>query len=412
MAYEITGAGMSTQTLEEVIDGLAGTLRTIFGVNLNTSTSSIMGQIVNTFAEVIALHQQTGLASYNANDVNSAIGVALDRLMALTATIRKGADSSTVNGTLKFSGAATVNDGDLILNEDTNDQWQAINGPYTSVAGEDVPATFQAVATGPLLAQAGTAWSPVTIIANWDDFENPADDANLGRDQETDPDARVRRQVELYAQNLGSLNAIKGVVSKVDGVTTVQVYHNPSVNPVDASGIPFKAFNVVVETTPSSPPVALQNSIGDAILSVLGAGGEAFGTDFNITRPDIEGFAQPVGFDLITEATVWITVGVSTLNTEQSISPIDQAEFEDVIEAALLGAGQTLYSQIGRDQLAFNFAAVINDLQAQGQIAGVTAITVELSLIDELGPFFDPLPIGRRERPAFDSPRINVTRTP
>jgi len=67
-----------------------------------------------------------------------------------------------VDGLIEFSGPATVNDGDIIQNDDNQSQWQAVNGPYTDTGGpypEQVPATFVALESGPVLANAGTNWS-------------------------------------------------------------------------------------------------------------------------------------------------------------------------------------------------------------------------------------------------------------
>ena len=246
MTLALTAAGLQTQTQDQIVAEMVAKLRSTFGTNLNTSSTSIMGQLVNIVSELRSLDQQTLLAVYRSFDPNTAQGAALDRLATLTGSTRNGATSSVVQGFLTFSGIATVNDGDLIENTDNATQWQAINGPYTSAGPfpETIPATFQAVDTGPILANANTNWALVTVIAGLDGFANPADDAALGRDQETDPDFRARRQIELFSQNVGGLAAIRAVVSRVDGVETVRVYHNPNRQPTDSDGIPFKAFNV------------------------------------------------------------------------------------------------------------------------------------------------------------------------
>ena len=223
MTLALTAAGLQTQTQDQIVAEMVAKLRATFGNNLNTSATSIMGQLVNIVSELRSLDQQTLLAVYRSFDPNTAEGVALDRLATLTGSTRNGATSSVVQGFLTFSGIATVNDGDLIENTDNSTQWQAINGPYTSAGPfpETIAATFQAVDTGPILANANTNWALVTVIAGLDGFANPADDAALGRDQETDPDFRVRRQIELFSQNVGGLAAIRAVVSRVDGVETV-----------------------------------------------------------------------------------------------------------------------------------------------------------------------------------------------
>ena len=237
---------------------------------------------------------------------------------------------------------------------------------------------------------------------------NPADDADPGRLRETDVDFRIRRQVELFGGNVGGLAAIRAVVSRVEGVTSVRVYHNPATPGVDADGIPFKAANVVVETNPTPPPVALQEAIADSILSSLGAGGEAFGTDFSLTRPDSEGVLQPVAFDLISEVDVFVKITVDTTGTEHPVS----VNLAAVVAETVLEKAQSDFSGIGQNQLGFQYSAIVSELQESGEISGVVSVLVELSRVALVGPYADPVEIGIRERPSFESVNVDVVVLP
>jgi hypothetical protein len=199
------------------------------------------------------------------------------------------------------------------------------------------------------------------------------------------------------------------VVSKVDGVTSVRVYHNPATPGFDADGIPFKAFNVVVETNPSPPGVPLQETIADSILNSLGAGGEAFGTDFPLTRSDSEGVLQPVAFDLIDVVDVFAKITVDTTGTEQVIS----TNLAAVVAEAVLEKAQADFSGIGQNQLGFQYSAIVSDLQESGEITGVVGVLVELSRVG-FPPALqaDPVEIGIRERPDFDAVNILVVVLP
>ncbi len=409
MPLSLTPEGLVTQTQEEIVEELGAKARATFGNNTNTSTSSFLGQLFNIFGELRALDQQTLLAVYQSFDRNQALGVSLDQRGALTGSVRDGATNSVVEGLIEFSGPGTTVNGDLIQNDDNQTQWEVINGPYSDTGGpypEFVAGTYQAVDTGPILANAGTNWSLITLPAGVAGFTNPTDDANLGQDQQTDPAFRRSQQVELFARGTGPLAAISGVVSKVDGVSEVRTYHNPATSPVDANGIPFKAFNVVVETNPPVPGAQLEQDIADAIFSATGAGGEAFGTDVGpITVTDIEGEPHDVFFDLISLQDVFINVTLDTTGTEQPVSE----NLAQVVEDAILEAAQTLYNGIGRDQLGFEYTGVVNNLALTGEISGVTLVTVELSTVAIIGPYLDPLPIGLRQRPDFDSANIVVT---
>lgn len=401
----VVSAGLLTQTQEEIIDELAGRLRSRFGKNLNTSVSSIMGQIVNILAELRAYDQQVLLAVYRSFDPNGAIGQALDRLANLTGTIRKGPRSSVVSGVFTFTAAGTVSDGDLFRNTDTSTIWRAIGGPFSTLGAGTVDGVLESVDFGEVRAVAGTTWANVSVVPNLTGFTNPTDDANLGRLEESDPDLRVRRQIEIFARGLGPRAALRSVVSMIEEVDTVRVDHNPNIDPVDSEGIPFKSFRVSVETTPSPPPVALQQEIAEAIFSALGAGGRAYGTDYTRQVTDIEGEIENVSFDLIDQVPIFVDVTITTTGTEQVIS----SNMASVVKAQILETALSLFRDIGRDQLAGEYAAIVWGLKQAGEIAGVVSVSVQLSRVSLLGPYVDPLSIGKQERPNFDSPNIQVT---
>jgi len=403
----LTVDGLLTQSQQEIRDEIVEQLRSTFGPNTNVSADTLLGQVVNIVSEFRAVDQQVLGSVYRSFDPNSAIGAALDRLCTLTGTIRKDATSSVVEGLLEFSGAAVVNDGDLINNDDNDTNWEAINGPYSDTGGpypEFVAAQFQAVDTGPISAQAGTTWSLVTVIANLDGFTNPSDDADLGRNQETDLALRQRRQTELFAQGQGPLATISGAVSRVDGVEIVRTYHNPATNPVDADGIPWKAFNVVVRTDPDPPTAAMQQAIWDAIWVALGGGGQAYGTGFVGNTVDSEGQSHPIAFDTVTDVDVWIRLTLTTSTSEEAITPNLNAIVEDALLESALANDQT----VGRDVQAWDYVGVVYDLRQSGEVSGVDGVLAEVSF-DGVIWVTTKLSIGIREIAAFDSPRISVT---
>ena len=404
MTLALTASGLSIDTYEEIRARLRAAFVAEFGVSINTEADAFIGQSINIFADFYLQSEGELLGVYASFDPASAVGAALDARAALTGSTRRGETFSSVAGVFTFSAAGTVNDGDQFEDTGTGEIWQAVGGPYIAAAPGTVAGRLQAVNPGPVRAPASTSWGLVTLNPALDGFANPTDDADLGAFQETDAEFRRRRAVEIYAQGVGSLLAISAVVSRVEGVTAVRTYHNPATSPVDSRGIPFKAFNVVVETDPPLPNAELEQRIIDAIWTVAGPSGEAFGTDYSGTAVDSEGNPQPIAFDVITPAQVYVDVEISTAGTEQPISD----NIADVAAAAILDYALTNWTAIGRDQIAGEFEGVIWQLQADGEITGMTSVVVQLSDTSTAGPYSDPLEIGPRRRPAFDSSAIAV----
>jgi hypothetical protein len=406
MTVTLDENGLNIQTQQEITEERAQLLRDRFGVNIRTDSDSLMGQLNNIDGELLALVQQALLALYRSIDPAGAIGRALDARLTLTGSTRLGATFSVVDGVLTFSSAGTMSNGDLIENDGTKDQWQLTDGPHTAVGPfpEVIPAQFTTVETGPKIALAGTTWNPITIVAGLDGFTNPSDDAEPGRDLESDADARQRRIIELYSQGQGPLAAIQGVVSKVDGVVSVRVYHNPTVSPADADGIPFKAFNVVVETNPPTPTASIEQAIYDAIWSTMGAGGEAYGTDFTGTSTDTEGVAQPVAFDTVDVDDIVLELDLVTSTTEDAVSE----NLATVVAEEVLAQAQARFEGVGRDVLADDFVGIVFEMKKAGTISGVDAVNVRMSIDPAPAAAVAKLVIDIRSKADFDSANLTV----
>ena len=401
----LTDQGLVTQTQQELYDELVARLRAKYGVNLKVDPKSGMGQFANILTELRALDHQAMLALWSSFDPNGAKGESLSRSLTFTGSTRKGATRSFVNGTLTFSGAGTMSNGDRIRNDDTGDLWELTDGPKTLASAGTIAAQMTAVETGPLLAQAGTTWSTVTVVPNLVGFTNPSDDATVGRDQEQDGAARARRLVELYSQGQGPLAAIEGAVSQVENVEFVRVYHNPTTSPADSDGIPFKAFNVVVETQPSTPGTALRQAIIDAIWIVHGAGGEAYGTDYVGEAIDSEGNNHAVAFDTISIRDVNLGVELVTSTSEDPITP----NITDVVKAEILATAQAEHAKVGRDVKALDYEGVVARMLEAGTISGVDDVNVTMSLDADPLAAVAKLAVSIRERPDFDSANLAVT---
>jgi len=420
--FQLTTTGLDVQTQEEIFEDIKASIQAAFGPNTNVSATSFFGIMANMMAEMRAADQQTALDLYESFDPNSADGVSLDQRAALTGSVRRGATNSIIVGTVTISGPVNIPNGSLISLDETGTQWELISGPIVEVVPGDYAATFQAVAEGPLVAFSGSDWTIVSVISNWDSFQNPVEDATLGRYEESDAAFRQRRNVEIFSEGRGSLNVIAAVVSEVatenGQVDQVKVYHNPTVNPFDSNGIPFKAFNVVVRTTPpidplDLPPTAnLQQDIADAILRALGAGGEAFGTDVVLSSVDIESQNQPIAFDVFRDSDIYLYITIETAAfvapfNNLPIVPLDPTVMADLVREYVATRAVEDLTAIGQDVLSFELAAFINELVISQSLRGVNFISVQSNLTG-VPPYDDITEVGIRFIPNYDTGRIIV----
>lgn len=401
MTWGLTSVGFGTETQQEVRDRIVSMFRGAYGDQVNTDTSTVFGQFIDILSELIANAEQQGLTTYRSFDAATALGVALDARAAQTGSQRKGATSSTSEGRITGTPATVVPNGAQVRLDATNTLWQITNGPLAiPPAGFLDGIEIASVDTGPVTALATTAWTIVTVIVGWTAFET-TEDATAGQTQESDKDFRLRRLDELFARAQGPLLAITAALSKIEGVVRARTWHNPLYSPTDSNGIPFKAFNPVVETDPPTPPAALRQEIADAIWVVLGAGGQSYGTDYSEIVIDTEGTAQPVAFDTVTQVNVWVEVDITVSDEDEAITP----NIEETLEAYILEQADAKFTAVGANVKEYE----VTGLVYESGVTGVTSVVVRLSTVGFGGPFLSPeIPISIRERADFDSLRVNV----
>lgn len=409
MAFELDASGLATETREEIRARLLARLQGKFGNTLNVNTmESISSEWGETQAELLSMYQQIVLRLVQSFDPNSATGVHLDQRAALTGSTRKPARASTVQGVLTATGPCVVADGTTFRNDVHGTTWETYGGPYNFAGAGSQAATVRAIETGPKVAQAGDTWTPLVSIANLTSFTNPVEDADLGEDAESDPAFRRRRLRELYARGVGPLAAIDGVVSQLAAVRSVRTYHNPATSPVDADGIPWKATNTVVDLYVSPPSSEVKQQIWDAIMSATGAGGWAWASDdgYTGTSTDIEGNVHPMGFDVVAELDVWLTIEVET-GGDGPVVPVDPTAMAELIRDSCVTEAQTAHTNPGEDFRALTYSGVVTSLVKAGELAGLS------SLVVKVGTTVSPtstsyVSVGIRQKINLDTSRCEV----
>jgi uncharacterized phage protein gp47/JayE len=185
-------------------------------------------------------------------------------------------------------------------------------------------------------------------------------DADPGRNIETDPDFRARRDSALRSTGSATVEAILAALILTDDVEQAFVIENVTNVPVD--GVPAKAFESIVLGGTDS-------DIADTIWREKPAGILAHGSTI-VTVTDSQGFDHDIGFTRPSEVRIYLRYDVTI---DSNLYPADG---DDQIKAAAVAYANTL--QIGQDAIALEFQAVALN------IAGV--IDVPLFRIDTTTP--------------------------
>lgn len=441
MAYGLTATGFLMPTLAELIEERYALYRAEYGDNIDLTASSPLGQLaVVESAQEFAVWE--GLqAVHNAFNPDTAVGVSLDNVAAITGTTREEATPSTVTGT--FTGTpttllptgrvasttgttarfATLEDatiaaasawsggtyglGDRVTNGgnvyQTTTAGTSVSGPsgtgsgitdggtavwiYLGAGTGVVDAEMASEETGPVTALAGTLTTVETAVAGWSSVINLLD-ADLGTDLESDPNLRLRRVDELRASGNAAVEAVRAKLLQVDDVTTATVFENYT-DTTDADGIPPHAIECLVQGGDEA-------EVRDAIFAAKAAGIRAYGTDTG-TVTDSEGTVHDIDFTRPTEIDIWV---IANLVVNATDYPLDG---DDQIEAVLVAYGDAQRS--GKNVVAGALEA---------QCFGIPGVLEAECLIKTSNPptVRTTIPISLRQIATFDTSRITVATTP
>jgi len=445
-SFGVLPTGFRAKTLEELLLEIQEAERASFGPGINLLATSVFGQINGIFAEHLAELWEVAQGIYGAAYPDSASDAALDNVLSLTGVLRDPARKSHVHDLICTGTAATfLATGRVLSVENSGARFASTADATLALATARAPATayvvgdirsndnniyyvtvagtsgggggptgegtaivdgtvtwrfvgdglsfaeveYEAEVTGPIDAPSWSLHVIETPVAGWLGADNPTD-VHLGADGETDADARLRRNDLLRASGSATVEALRGRVLEIVGVTQVFVFENTSML-TDGDGLPAKSFEVVVEGGDG----LLEQTIADMIWLHKPAGIESYG---NISQSvvDSQGFAHTIKLSRPDDVILYVAI---TLAVNAAVFPADGVE---QVRAALLSVADTL--NIGDDVVMLAFSCAPLRL-----VPGV--IDVPSLKIDTVDPPVNTanIAIGNREFARFDSARIVVT---
>lgn len=243
--------------------------------------------------------------------------------------------------------------------------------------------TASASLTGPVQALAKTLNQIVNSISGWTKVNNDLD-AVKGTNAETDAQFRIRRKAVLQGLGAARLEAIRGSLLAVSGVTEAKVFENVTIN-TDGSGRPPKSIH----------PVVL-GGVDQDIINIVGgrkaAGIESFGTTSGVFVDSqgvshTEKFSRPAIVQIHLELDLTIDANYPTNG-------------DTLVQTAVLAYGTAL--NIGDDVIVFPTL-----IASFASVPGITDVVVRIGTA--LAPTLDNnIVISETSISEFDSTRITI----
>lgn len=307
--------GLQIQTVTEVQADLAAYLQSEFGTTIQaTNGQTVIGQLVSALSQILVQHQEGIDGVYQSLHLDGAQGVNLDRLVQLLGLTRNAATASTCTITVTNTGPAlcTVPTGAVFQHTQTGTLWSVDVGGTVPVAGAASFAS-RSIELQPIAIPALSAWTWVTsfVGSNFTAISNAAP-SELGTYQETDASLRLRVLQSAHTAGKGTVQAIRGAIADLDGVTSCTVFENVSnapgiTSPVSIPLLPAHSF-VACVIAPATPE--MQQSIAGVLYDQKPAGIATYGNTA-VTYTDPDGVPYVLNYEQATATTIVISATVS-----------------------------------------------------------------------------------------------------
>jgi uncharacterized phage protein gp47/JayE len=265
--FGVTEKGFKKKTYQDIVESLEEKAKSLFGDDVNLSSSSPNGWFIRLFAFSLSLIWSVAEKVYNSAYVILAEDQSLDYAVSNLNVKRKGKRKSEVPLTVIGTPGTEIDKGwtvetDSSIKFETKYNTTIQSNGETEVqliakeAGEkgNVPANTITVITQP--------------ISGVDSITNPIA-ADFGRDRETNHELRNRYFNQLGQNSSDVIAAITAAVSDINEVRQVKVFENDT-EQTNSLGMPMKSVFAVVLG-------GLEEDIAKAIYTAKAGGIRAYG---------------------------------------------------------------------------------------------------------------------------------------
>lgn len=277
----LTITGFAIKPLDTILAEINAEQKATLGAAWNTEPDSVIGVINAISAAKLAELWEVLGGLYAAAYPESASGVPLDNVAAITGAVRLPATKSRVtvrclgvNGTVLAIGRKLSTDpaGDIFVSVEA--------GTIGTPTSGQVDIVFEAQEYGPIIANTGTLTVIETPVSGWASASNLAD-AVVGRNVETDEAFRQRRIDLLEGSGDATLRAIRADVLDVPNVTECTVYDNTT-DTTNADGMPPHSVEAIVR---GGDDTAIRAALFDVVAGGILSFGDEGTIDYSAAAP-------------------------------------------------------------------------------------------------------------------------------
>lgn len=326
--FKVTEQGISAPTYEEILEYFQTQARNIFGSDINLDADTQDGQLIAIVSAAFNDLNAQSIATYNSFNPQTAIGTALDNVVAVNGLVRKQASYSTADLRIVGQAGTLIENGFAI---DTFERhWNLPESVVIPISGEvTVTATCEEI--GSITAEANSINRIGNPTLGWQTVNNPLA-ANVGDPIETDTALKARQAKSTALPSISLWEGIVASLLNLDGVDRVAGINNDT-DQTDANGVPAHSIAMIVDGGEIQ-------AIGETIFKKKGEGTGTYGS-IESQYIDSLGYVNRVYFSRPDAINVAVTI---TIKPNANYVSVDgdaiKARIEEYIDS--LGIGESV----------------------------------------------------------------------
>ena len=313
MPNTIDSNGIQIQTYPEIISDIvngsinAPGLVVIYGADINVDSNTPDGQLVNLLALSKEDMLQFGVGIYNSFNPDTAVGQALDGISQINALTRKGGTYTQTEVVITTTQSVTLNGLDNL--EATPFQCEDGNGNIVNlittvtIGSGTNTLNFQAQNMGFVQIVQNTLTVIVTPIVGVIAVNNPNPPYNLGANQETDAQFRLRRQQSTAGISTHKAQALQAALNNIVGIEQAVVNEN-NTKVTNSIGLQPNSIWVIVEG-------GTADEIADMVYNYVDCVGMKGSTLVEVEQ--VDGSFFNVYFDIAQQQDLYIELNIESL---------------------------------------------------------------------------------------------------
>jgi uncharacterized glyoxalase superfamily protein PhnB len=456
--FGLLPTGFRVKTDDDIASSLISRMRPKWGASFDFTEGSPDGQLLRVFAAELGEAWRAGQALYGQLSRDTATGVGLDAVLLRTGTLRADAEPSSVTLLLIGTDGTDVASGSRVLSASTDTAWRTI-ADATIVTVDALDLDHVIYADGEIVTDAGNVYrylntggngpgsgpnddpenvtdaGVASLTANWEllgegdgavsvaavsidtgavvgvaydlaVIETPIGgwsavynllDADLGRDEATDAEARIAGEEDLARPAATTKDAIRQTLLRIADVTAVRVFQNLT-DATDADGVPPHAIECLVAGGDDQ-------TILDTLFTECVAAGIATYGNTSGTVTDSEGVDWTIYFSRAELVDIRVKVTLVKVAHDDADPTSYPTDGDDQVALAIVTAGDARAA--GYNAVASKIAAIANGITG---VLDVTEVLIS-GAVHPAVPLNPPvasttIAISTRQQASWDTTRI------